>query len=87
MVVRAARAEVLQIAPDGLKVRAESREYFLDYARFPWLENAPVGQVLNVQMLDAVHLCWPDLGREIALESLTPLDPLAFLRDAGRDET
>jgi len=85
--VRPPKAEVLQIAPDGLKVRAERREYFLEYERFPWLEAAPVGQVLNVKMLDPVHLCWPDLGMEIALEPLTPIDPLAFLRDPGRDES
>jgi hypothetical protein len=83
---RAAGAEVVQIAPDGLKVRAGSQEYFLDYRDFPWLENAPVGHVLHVDLSDPDHLRWPDLNVEIDLGALTPLDPLAFLHDSGRDD-
>ncbi|HEV8199983.1 MAG TPA: DUF2442 domain-containing protein [Candidatus Polarisedimenticolia bacterium] len=87
MTWRVAGAEVVQISPDGLKVRAGSQEYFLDYGHFPWLENAPVGHVLNVELSDPDHLRWPDLNVEIDLEALTPLDPLAFLHEFRRDDS
>ena len=80
-------AEVVQISPDGLKLRAGGQEYFLDYGCFPWLENAPIGHVLNVELSDPDHLRWPDLNAEIDLESLQPLDPLAFLGEFRRDDS
>lgn len=68
-------------------MRAGDQEFFLDYGHFPWLQNAPVGQVLNVELSDPDHLRWPDLNAEIDLDSLTPVDPLAFLREFQRDDS
>jgi hypothetical protein len=73
-------AEVLQISPDGLRVRAGDREYTLAFARHPALETAPITGVLHVEMPDSGHLLWPDLGVTIAIDTLEPLDPLWFLK-------
>jgi hypothetical protein len=77
---REATAEVLQIAPNGLRLRAGGTEYLLAYAAFPAFENAPVAHALNVVMPDSAHLRWPDLGVTIPLDALEAVDPLAFLK-------
>jgi len=78
--MRGTTAEVLQISPDGLRLRAGGSEYVLSFESFPAFENAPVAHVLNVAMPDASHVGWPDLGVRIALDALEAVDPLAFLK-------
>lgn len=80
MASRTTPAEVLQISPDGLRVKAGGREYRLSFERFPAFASAPVGDVLSVEMPDSDHLRWPGLDVTIALGSLEAVDPLAFLR-------
>jgi hypothetical protein len=63
-------AEIQNISSDGIWVFANGREYFLDYARYPWFRKASVAEIANVKLLSANHLHWPDLDVDLEIEAL-----------------
>jgi hypothetical protein len=54
-------AEVRQMSEHDIWLSVRSRGLFLSYENFPWVKNAPVSAVLNVQLPQPHHLYWPDL--------------------------
>jgi hypothetical protein len=42
----------------------------MDYDRYPWFQEARVKEVMNVKMMGADHLYWPDLDVDLHLDSL-----------------
>jgi hypothetical protein len=65
------RVEVGNIDGHGLWLLIDDKEYFLPFSDFPWFRNATLDQILNVNLLHADHLHWPDLDVDLCLESLT----------------
>jgi hypothetical protein len=47
-----------------------AQEFFLPFEDFPWFEHAPIGQLVNVKLLHARHLYWPDLDVDLSLDSI-----------------
>jgi hypothetical protein len=45
-------------------------DYFLSYNRIPWMQDAPIRSVLNVQMSGPEAIEWPDLDVDLEIESL-----------------
>ena len=43
-------ASVLMINAQGIMLSVQGCDYFLSYNRVPWMLNAPIRSVLNVQM-------------------------------------
>ena len=60
------------------------RDYFLSYNRIPWMQDAPIRSVLNVQMSGPEAIEWPDLDVDLEIESLQHPEryPLIIKRNA-----
>ena len=62
--------EVTNVSLHGFWIFLGGRELFVSFEDFPWFQKAPIGQLLNVQLLHADHLYWPDLDVDLALDSI-----------------
>lgn len=63
-------AEVTHISKHGFWLLLGEKESFLPFENFPWFKDALVSAILNVQLLNARHLYWPDLDVDLAVESI-----------------
>ena len=63
-------AEVTNIDTHGIWVFVSGREYFLSHESFPWFRKAKIEDILNVELHHDVHLYWPALDVDLALDSL-----------------
>jgi len=62
--------EVLNVSKHGFWLFLNGREYFLSFESFPWFKDAKLSAILNVKLLQAHHLYWPDLDVDLELESI-----------------
>ena len=62
--------EVTNVSRHGFWMLVKGVKVFLPFAEFPWFELAPIGKLLNVELVSAHHLYWPDLDIDLAVESL-----------------
>jgi len=69
-------ASVTNIDRHGLWLFVKGTGYFLPYEDYPWFRDAPVRDVLNVELLHEGHLHWPGLDVDLAVASLD--DPEAY---------
>jgi hypothetical protein len=78
------KAEVLNISANGIWLFVLDKEYFLPFSGYPWFKDAPVKSILNVKLLNHVHLHWPDLDVDLEVESLEYPDqyPLQYKNSA-----
>ena len=74
------RPEILNISGSGIWLFVLEKEYFLPYTEYPWFKDAPVKAIVNVRLLNRVHLHWPDLDIDLELQSLEHPDqyPLQY---------
>lgn len=63
-------AEVVDIAPAGIWMLVDDREFLLSYEQFPWFRNAPVAAVFRLERPSPDHLYWPDLDVDLHVTSL-----------------
>lgn len=76
---RTLEAEVTHISQHGFWLLLEEKESFLPFEDFPWFKDAPVSAILNVQLLNAHHLYWPDLDVDLAVESINHPDQFPLI--------
>ena len=62
--------EVTQISKHGIWLLLQEKEHFLSFENFPWLKNASVAAIHNVEFLNEHHLYWPALDVDLAVESI-----------------
>ena len=62
--------EVTNVSSHGIWLLAGDRELFMPYEDFPWLKDAPVGKILNVEEPTPGHFYWPDLDVDLGIESI-----------------
>lgn len=62
--------EVTNVSQHGLWLLVHDQEVFLPFEQFPWFREAPIGQVVHVELPSAQHLYWPDLDVDLELESV-----------------
>lgn len=62
--------EVTNVSKHGFWLLIRDQEVFVPFAEFPWFRDAPIGQLLNVQLPSPHHLYWPDLDVDLAVDSL-----------------
>jgi len=67
---RISDAEITNVSKHGFWFLIENKERFVAFEQFPWFRNAPIGQLLRVEMPSAHHLYWPDLDVDVAIESI-----------------
>ena len=77
-------ASVLMINSQGIMLSVLGRDYFLSYNRIPWMQDAPIRSVLNVQMSGPEAIVWPDLDVDLEIDSLRHPEryPLVIKRNA-----
>ena len=63
-------AEVTNIDTHGVWVYVNGRENFLPYTDYPWFRDAKVSEIVDVELLHGVHLYWPSLDVDLAVDSL-----------------
>lgn len=73
---RTSVAEVTNVSTHGFWLLVDDRELFVPFDEFPWFRDAPVGQIVNVELQGPNHLYWPDLDVDLAVESIER--PAAF---------
>ncbi|MBR6877864.1 MAG: DUF2442 domain-containing protein [Bacteroidales bacterium] len=54
----------------GIMITVGGRDYFLSYNRIPWMREASIKDVLNVQMCGDEAIEWPALDVDLEIESL-----------------
>jgi hypothetical protein len=62
--------EVTNVSPHGFWLLLKSRELFVPFSDFPWFRNAPIGDVVNVELPSPHHLYWPSLDVDLELDSI-----------------
>lgn len=62
--------EVTNVSTHGFWLLIEAKERFVPFDQFPWFRDAPIGQLLNVELPSPRHLYWPDLDVDLAVESI-----------------
>lgn len=61
---------VLMINAQGIMISVGGQDFFLSYNRLPWLREASIKDVLNVQMCGADAVEWPNLDIDLEIDSL-----------------
>ena len=61
---------VLMINGQGIMVSVGGQDYFLSYNRIPWMRDASINDVLNVQMCGNEAIEWPALNVDLEIDSL-----------------
>lgn len=61
---------VLMINDKGLMLSVLGNDYFISYNRVPWMRDARISDVLNVQMSGRSAIEWPSLDVDLEIDSL-----------------
>lgn len=61
---------VLMINTQGIMLSVLGNDYFISYNRMPWLKDARICDVLNVQMVGRAAIGWAALDIDLEIESL-----------------
>ena len=61
---------VLMINSQGIMLNVKGNDYFVSYNRLPWMKDASIRSVLNVQMAGAHAIEWPDLDVDLEINCL-----------------
>lgn len=67
---RSTSASVLMINAQGIMLSVLGNDYFVSYNRLPWMKDASIKSVLNVQMSGNDAIEWPDLDVDLEIDSL-----------------
>lgn len=62
--------EVTNVSTSGFWLLVNEKEFFLSFNTFPWFKDAPIVKLVNVELVSAEHLYWPDLDVDLELESI-----------------
>jgi hypothetical protein len=76
--------EVTNVSRHGFWILIGARELFLPFAKFPWFEDAPVSQILDVEMAGPGHLYWPRPDIDLAVESIEKPEQFPFVSRGSR---
>lgn len=61
---------VLMINDKGLMLSVLGNDYFISYNHVPWMRDARISDVLNVQMSGRSAIEWPSLDVDLEIDSL-----------------
>lgn len=63
-------ASVLMINSQGIMLSVLGNDYFISYNRIPWLRDARISDVLNIQISGRSAIAWPALDVDLEIDSL-----------------
>ena len=80
---------VLMINAQGIMISVCGHDFFLSYNRIPWMRDASIKDVLNVQMSGSEAVEWPALDVDLEIDSLRHPEryPLLIKRNPGEAVT
>ena len=61
---------VLMINAQGIMISVGGQDFFLSYNRIPWMREASIKDVLDVQMSGNEAIEWPKLDVDLEIDSL-----------------
>ena len=61
---------VLMINAQGIMISVAGQDFFLSYNRIPWMREASIQDVLDVQMCGSEAIEWPNLDVDLEIDSL-----------------
>ena len=61
---------VLMINAQGIMINVGGQDFFLSYNRIPWMREASISDVLDVQMCGSEAIEWPKLDVDLEIDSL-----------------
>ena len=61
---------VLMINSQGIMISVGGQDFFLSYNRIPWMREASIKDVLDVQMCGNEAIEWPSLDVDLEIDSL-----------------
>jgi plasmid stabilization system protein ParE len=64
------RPEIANVSIQWLWLIFDGKEHFLPFDDFPWLRDAPVGSIFNVEQPHPGHLYWPDLDVDLGIATI-----------------
>lgn len=64
------QVEISNISKHGLWFLNGEQELFMLFEDFPWFQDAPVKQILDVEELTSGHFYWSQLDIDLELESI-----------------
>jgi hypothetical protein len=67
---RISNVEITNLSNHGFWILIRDRELFVAFEHFPWFREAPVGDILDVEMQGPGHLYWPKLDVDLSVESI-----------------
>ena len=81
--------DVLMINDRGIMISVQGQDYFLSYNRVPWMRDATINEVLDVQMSGKNAIEWPklDVDLEVASSRKEPASNRAALAMVFPPET
>jgi len=68
--------EVTNVSRQGFWLLLGDEELFVAFSDFPWFADAPIRQLMNVELPQPHHLYWPDLDVDLDVASIR--NPAAF---------
>ena len=80
---RTSDVEITNVSKHGFWLLIRQKERFVPFEQFPWFRDARIGHLLNVELLSAHHLYWPDLDVDLAVESLIHPDRFPLISRAS----
>ena len=63
-------ANVMMINDKGLMLSVLGQDYFISFNRLPWMKDAAIRDVLDVQMCGDDAIEWPKLDIDLEIDSL-----------------
>lgn len=74
------KTEITNVSAFGVWLIVKGIEYFLPYSEYPWFKEARISEILNVQLLNDIHLYWKELDVDIEIDTLKNLEkyPLVY---------
>ncbi len=76
--------EVTNISKHGFWLLINQEELFVEFKQFPWFKDAPINELLNVQLPQPEHLYWPELDIDLAVESIHHPDRFPLMAKSRR---
>ena len=68
--------EVTNVSKHGFWLLFGDEELFVAFSEFAWFADAPIRQLMHVELPQPYHLYWPELDVDLAVESIR--NPQAF---------
>jgi hypothetical protein len=81
--INTSQVEVTNISQYGFWLLLEDEELFLPFSEFPWFRQAPVGKILNVELPSPIHIYWPELDIDLAVESIRQPEQFPLISSVG----